>query len=125
MISMRPILEPDVIALLNNNRFEGEIQGYTITNGKEYLGNCIFKTEDKLITVLDATAEGTQNNPPDYSILDGVIRAAIANGQNAGATNFKILTTTPSLEKWLNAFCKGKKGEISIDELFTKCEDLT
>ena len=33
MIAMRPIREYDVIDLLNNGRFEGEVEGYVVMDG--------------------------------------------------------------------------------------------
>ena len=39
MIAMRPIREYDVIDLLNNGRFEGEVEGYVVMDGPKYLGH--------------------------------------------------------------------------------------
>ena len=52
MIAMRPILEQDVIDLLNNGRFEDEIDGYVIMNGAEYLGYALYRVRDGCTTVL-------------------------------------------------------------------------
>ena len=38
MIAMRPILEQDVLDLLNDGRFDGEVEGYVVMDGPNYLG---------------------------------------------------------------------------------------
>ena len=42
MIAMRPILEQDVIDLLNDGRFEGELDGYVVMEGSNYLGYILY-----------------------------------------------------------------------------------
>ena len=54
MISMKPIEEPDVLALLCRDRFDGPLEGYIMTDGKEYLGYCLFVREGEVTRVLDA-----------------------------------------------------------------------
>ena len=41
MIAMRPILEPDVLELLNDGRFDGDIEGYVVMDGPNYLGHML------------------------------------------------------------------------------------
>ena len=122
MISMKPIKEPDVIELLNNGRFDGDIDGYVIMNGPEFLGSCIFRVDGGNVTVLDAKTKGTDQTPPDYSVLDGAVRAAVANGQNRGADNFTVLYTNSSLENWCRVFCGGEHENIPISRIFGHCE---
>ena len=43
MIAMRPIREYDVIDLLNNGRFEGEVEGYVVMDGPKYLGHMLYR----------------------------------------------------------------------------------
>ena len=45
MIAMRPIREYDVIDLLNNGRFEGEVEGYVVMDGPKYLGHMLYRVD--------------------------------------------------------------------------------
>ena len=43
MIAMRPILEQDVLDLLNDGRFDGEVEGYVVMDGPclLYTSRCV------------------------------------------------------------------------------------
>ena len=60
MYVMKPILEPDVLALLNNGRIDGDVT-----------------------SMLDVL-------PPNEMFLDGLIRASVAYGEARGATGFSF-----------------------------------
>ena len=122
MISMKPILEPDVLSLLNKDRFEGSLQGYVITDGKEYLGYCIYIVDGTMVTILDVVVKGTENVVPDYSVLDGAVRAAVNNGNLQGATVFKVLFTTDAMKKWVAVFCKDAGESALIETFFASCQ---
>ena len=80
---MKPIGEPDVVALLAKGRFDGALEGYVMTDGAEYLGYCLFRLAENVTEVLDAEA-------PDNMMLDGLVRAAVAKGENEGADSFRV-----------------------------------
>ena len=53
MIAMRPILEQDVLDLLNDGRFDGEVEGYVVMDGPNYLGHMLYRIDGDFIDVLD------------------------------------------------------------------------
>lgn len=114
MLAMRPIDEPDVIELLNNGRFEGEVEGYIMMDGPTYLGHALYRVEDGVTTVLDAGIENEQQ-------LDGIVRACIANGENRGAQKFWVNQQFPPLAKWWGVFCKGFAAPAPVEHIFTFC----
>lgn len=114
MLAMRPIDEPDVIALLNDGRFDGDVEGYIIMEGEAYLGHALFKVEDGVTTVLDSGVEESQN-------LDGVIRACVAAGENRGAKHFAVNQAHPPLAHWWGVFCKGLEGPAPTSQIFNLC----
>ena len=50
---MRPILEPDVLELLNDGRFDGDIEGYVVMDGPNYLGHMLYRIDGDFVDVLD------------------------------------------------------------------------
>ena len=116
MLSMRPIDEPDVIALLNDGRFNGPVEGYVMMDGPEYLGHALFWVENGKTTVLDTGVE-------DEPCLDGIVRACIAAGENRGAKEFSVNVAHPPLQKWWQVFCGTYADTAPTDHLFTFCED--
>ncbi len=58
MIAMRPIREYDVIDLLNNGRFEGEVEGYVVMDGPKYLGHMLYRVDGAVTQVLECGVEG-------------------------------------------------------------------
>ena len=57
MIAMRPIREYDVIDLLNNGRFEGEVEGYVVMDGPKYLGHMLYSVDGAVTQVLECGVE--------------------------------------------------------------------
>lgn len=114
MLAMRPIDEPDVVALLNDGRFEGEIEGYIMMEGPTYLGHALFEVKDGVTTVLDTGVEESQN-------LDGIVRACVAAGENRGAKKFAVNMEHPPLAKWWDVFCKGITPPAPVDHIFELC----
>ena len=57
MIAMRPIREYDVIDLLNNGRFEGEVEGYVVMDGPKYLGHMLYRVDGAVTQVLECGVE--------------------------------------------------------------------
>lgn len=57
MIAMRPIREYDVIDLLNNGRFEGEVEGYVVMDGSKYLGHMLYRVDGAVTQVLECGVE--------------------------------------------------------------------
>ena len=98
MIAMRPIREYDVIDLLNNGRFEGEVEGYVVMDGPKYLGHMLYRVDGAVkITVGQgwwplgtekSEWAGTLAEPSPYSIAAGgsVVRAFAAYGWGWGGT---------------------------------------
>ena len=83
MIAMRPIREYDVIDLLNNGRFEGEVEGYVVMDGPKYLGHMLYRVDGAVTQVLECGVE-------EKMFVDGAVRACVAAGENAGATSFRV-----------------------------------
>lgn len=114
MLAMRPIDEPDVIDLLNDGRFEGDVEGYIMMEGPTYLGHALFKVEDGVTTVLDSGVDNEQQ-------LDGIVRACIASGENRGAQKFWVNREHPPLARWWQVFCKEFDAPAPVDHIFTFC----
>ncbi len=57
MIAMRPIREYDVIELLNAGRFSGDVEGYVVMNGPEYLGHMLYRVDGAVTRVLECGVE--------------------------------------------------------------------
>ncbi|MBC5582170.1 hypothetical protein H8S23_11690 [Anaerofilum sp. BX8] len=114
MITMKPIGEPDVVALLAKGRFDGALEGYVMTDGAEYLGYCLFRLAENVTEVLDAEA-------PDNMMLDGLVRAAVAKGENEGADSFRVSREVPALCKWAEAFLPGEQGPVKNTKIFGNC----
>lgn len=114
MLAMRPIDEPDVIELINNGRFTGDVEGYIMMDGPTYLGHALFTVKDGVTTVLDSDVKESVN-------LDGIVRACIAAGDNRGAKRFAVNEEHPPLAEWWQVFCKGLAAPVSVDHIFTFC----
>lgn len=97
MIAMRPIREYDVIDLLNNGRFEGEVEGYVVMDGPKYLGHMLYR-------------------------VDGAVRACVAAGENAGATSFRVNGEDEKLAEWKNVFFPEAQGDVPNSSIFHTCE---
>ena len=111
---MKPIGEPDVVALLAKGRFDGALEGYVMTDGAEYLGYCLFRLAENITEVLDAEA-------PDNMMLDGLVRAAVAKGESEGADSFRVSREVPALCKWAEAFLPGEQGPVKNTKIFGNC----
>lgn len=114
MLAMHPINEPDVLELLNNGRFEGDVEGYIMMDGATYLGHALFTVEDGITTVVDSDVKDSQ-------YLDGIVRACVANGENRGAKQFWVNQNHEALAGWWNVFCKNYTGPAPVDHIFTLC----
>ena len=115
MITMKPVSEPDVVALLAKGRFAQPLEGYVMTDGTEYLGYCLFRTEGQTVTVLDADALDTK-------MLDGLVRAAIAKAQNEGAQTFCIARDIEALARWAQVFVKETPEPVNMTKIFEICD---
>ena len=114
MYAMKPILEPDVIDLLNNNRFEGELQGYVLSDGADLFGWSLFRVDGDVTRMLDI-------NPPDTKFLDGLIRASVALGESQGAAAFSLNSEISHFVQYKNVFFENEGEIIPNDKLFTPC----
>lgn len=114
MISMHVIDEPDVLELLNDGRFDGDVEGYIMMSGPDYLGHALFRVAGDVTTVLDVGVEGHEK-------IDGIVRACIANGDNRGAKRFSVNTEQPELAHWWQVFCKDQPDPAGVDHIFTFC----
>lgn len=115
MIAMRPIREYDVVDLLNNGRFDGDVEGYVVMDGPNYLGHMLYRVDGRVTQVLDC---GVQEN----IYVDGAVRACVAAGENAGATAFRINESDEQLAHWRAVFFPDATGEIANDAIFHTCE---
>ena len=102
MIAMRPILEPDVLELLNDGRFDGDIEGYVVMDGPNYLGHMLYRIDGDFVDVLDC---GLQES----ALVDGGVRACVAAGANAG------------LARWYEVFFPHSMQPVAIKALFSGC----
>ena len=107
MIAMRPIREYDVIDLLNNGRFEGEVEGYVVMDGPKYLGHMLYRVDGAVTQVLECGVE-------EKMFVDGAVRACVAAGENAGATSFRVNGEDEKLERFL----PGSVGRCSQRQYF-------
>lgn len=114
MLTMRPIDEADVVALMNNGRFAGEVEGYVMMDGPAYLGSALFCVEDGVTTVLDSDVKDGQH-------LDGIVRACVANGENRGAKRFAVNEENAALAHWWGVFCKGLVAPAPVSHIFHQC----
>ena len=114
MLMMRPIEEPEVVALLNDGRFCGEVEGYVVLEGSSYLGHALFSVEEEVATVLDTGVEEALN-------LDGVIRACVSAGERRGARCFAVNLDHPPLKNWWERNCKGLAAPVPMDHIFKSC----
>ncbi|MEG0179424.1 MAG: hypothetical protein RR508_06450 [Oscillospiraceae bacterium] len=115
MIAMRPIMEPDVINIINNGRYDGEIDGYVIMNGAEYLGHLLYRVDKSVTEILDTSLT-------DNMLVDGAVRAGIAAGEHIGANSFIINKTNDALAKWHEVFCKSDTEPYPNETIFNKCK---
>ena len=97
MIAMRPIREYDVIDLLNNGRFEGEVEGYVVMDGPKYLGHMLYRVDGAVTQVLECGVE-------EKMFVDGAVRACVAAGENAGARCFSLNQEDEMLREWARVF---------------------
>ncbi len=93
MLHFQPIAEPDVIALLNTGRFEGEVEGYIVMEGPDYHGYALFRLDGEAVALLDASLD-------DPLLLDGALRACLAAGEKRGAARFWVNADCPPLAAW-------------------------
>ncbi len=114
MLAMLPIKEPEVVESLNQGRYQGNIQGFVVMNGPSYLGYALYKLEDTVTTVLESDV----SDPP---LLDGLIRACIAAGDNRGVKNFAVNTRQKELKTWWEGTCKDKESPVSVEHIFSYC----
>ena len=115
MIAMRPIREYDVIDLLNNGRFEGDLEGYVVMYGPAYLGHMLYRVDGDVTSVLDCGVEKTM-------FIDGAVRACIAAGENAGASSFCVNEADEKLAEWKSVFFKAEKMPVLNAKIFHTCE---
>ena len=108
MIAMRPIREYDVIDLLNNGRFEGEVEGYVVMDGPKYLGHMLYRVDGAVTQVLECGVE-------EKMFVDGAVRACVAAGENAGATSFRGGRKACRMEE---RFLPGSAGRRSQQQYF-------
>lgn len=115
MYTMKPIDEYDVLELLNNGRFEGELDGYILSDGKDLFGWSLFCVDGGVTSMLDVLA-------PSGQFLDGLIRASVAYGESRGATAFSLNMEVEDFAKYKNVFFENEGDIIPNDHLFTPCE---
>lgn len=115
MYVMKPIMEYDVLDLLNAGRFEGEMEGYILSDGGDLFGWSLFRIDGDVTSMLDV-------NAPSGSFLDGLIRASVAYGEARGATSFSLNPDVADFVKYKEVFFENEGFVIPNDKLFTPCE---
>ncbi len=114
MITMKPILEQDVLALLAAGRFDPLPEGYIMTDGGTYLGYSLFRCEGDVTVVLDVQAQ-------DNMLVDGLVRAAVAKGESMGAAAFSLNREIPALQEWAQVFVPAEEEPIKNTKIFGNC----
>ncbi len=114
MLSMQPIRETDVIALLCAGRFAGEVEGYVVMEGPEYCGYALFRLEGDTATLLD-----TSLNTP--LLLDGAARACLAAAERRGARQFWVNADCAALAQWGQAHGAPPMHTAPIAPLWGHC----
>jgi len=115
MYTMKPIEEYDVLELLNNGRFEGEMDGYILSDGADLFGWSLFRIDGDVTSMLDVLA-------PSGQFLDGLIRASVAYGEARGATGFSFNKDNEHFMKYKRIFFEEEGDVIPNDKLFVPCE---
>ena len=100
MIAMRPIREYDVIDLLNNGRFEGEVEGYVVMDGPKYLGHMLYRVDGAVTQVLECGVEEKM----------------------FVATSFRVNGEDEKLAEWKNVFFPEAQGDVPNGSIFHTCE---
>ena len=96
--------------------FDNEIFCYAALIERDICGFCAFKIKDETAIIIHAEA-------PANDILDGVIRAAIASGEEKGAKYYDFTVTEEIAKKILPlGFRKSVEDKPhSIEKLFSVC----
>ena len=115
MFTMKPIKEYDVIELLNNGRFDGDLYGYVLSDGGDLFGYTLFKIEDNTTIMLDSKA-------PDARYLDGIIRASIAYGESHGAEYFSFNTEHEPFAEYKRIFFNDQPDRMKNSVIFSGCQ---
>ena len=114
MYIMKPILELEIIDILNKDMFDGDIQGYILSDGGDLFGWLLFKIEGETTYLLDVLA-------PDTMFLDGLIRATVSFGQERNIKSFSLNCDIPSFKEYKRVFFEKEGDIIPNEKLFTPC----
>ena len=114
MFTMKPIEEYDVIELLNNGRFEGDLYGYVLSDGGDLFGYTLFKIEDNTTVLLDSKT-------PASNYLDGIIRASIAYGEARGAEYFSFNLDHGPFAEYKRVFFNDYPNKMKTSVIFSGC----
>ena len=115
MFTMKPIDEYDVIELINNGRFEGDLYGYILSDGGDLFGYTLFKIEDNTTVMLDSKAPGGK-------YLDGIIRASIAYGEARGAEYFSFNMEHEPFAEYKRIFFGEHPDRMKNSVIFCGCK---
>ncbi len=118
MLVMHLVNEPEVVESLNRGRFAQPL-GYVVMDDENYLGYGLFAVEGKAVRVLDCG--GPLAGEAQGGVLDGLVRACVAAGQERGAARFEVNGQNEALARWWQCFCPGKTPPLAIGVLFSGC----
>ncbi len=110
MISIKPI-EQSALNLFNKDRFDGELFGYIMSDGKKMCGYSLFRIENDVTLVLEVKAD-------DDFLFDGIIRASVAKGETEGAHSFACVEDDDMMYAWVKKYCKECVQPIANNILF-------
>ncbi|MBE6894147.1 MAG: hypothetical protein E7483_00860 [Ruminococcaceae bacterium] len=119
MFTMKPIDEYDVIELLNNGRFEGDLYGYVLSDGGDLFGYTLFKIEDNTTVMLDSK---TPDGKFSGQYLDGIIRASIAYGEARGAEYFSFNMNHLPFAEYKRIFFGDQPDRMKTSVIFSGCK---
>lgn len=114
MITMKPIEAEEVLEIFNKGRFEGDVEGYILSDGKGCLGYCLYRIDKDLARILAAEVQ-------DEALLDGAIRSCLAAAQDRGAAGFWVEDSSEPVVRWKQKWCGGISAPIPFDRIFHTC----
>lgn len=113
MFVIKPIEEPEIIDVLNKGRFQGEVQGYILSDGADLFGWSLFSLEKGITKVLDVLA-------PDMGVLDGLVRTSVSYGQERNCRFFSLNSDNPDLLEYKRVFFPDSDDIIPNEMLLKK-----
>lgn len=114
MVTMKPILDQEILDIFNRGRFSGELEGTILSDGRGCAGHCLWQMQGSTAVILQAETD-------DPALLDGIMRASLAAAENAGAAGFWVEDDGGALSAWRQRFAAGYAAPIPFSVIFHTC----